>query len=266
MASLDHFTCQLLTHQDQLQQLMSAIASRQYLVGVEEGLQLQPSLPVCACSAEREVWQRGLVMSTGELPNTYTVLYVDYGGTEILPAERIKPLEECFITSLPPQSVKCSLPVLLESDVNLDLPSAWDVWELSWPTACISHFRKLTGAAQDDSAAASVFSMEPIAVNEDGTYVVKLCDGELDIRDALIANLRDPGCCVIKDPTPTSKDVEEEGGSGFVEKYLHEEVLLSDESIIMPQQEGVSGMDVSPGSEKREGPAGLVLKSEVSSA
>ena len=194
VSSLEEFSCQLSNNQDQLDDLMNAIAARNYQVDSLSCTQPELSLPVCACSSSN-IWQRGKIVSSGLKPNTFKVLYVDYGTTEVLPLVRIKCLEKRFIEALPPQAICCSLPVLRENDINTSLPSSLDVWELDWPVSCIEHFSKLSGGIEGDSIK---LSMEILEAFEDDTYIVKLCNSQLDIRDALLTKLRDPDGCVVK--------------------------------------------------------------------
>ena len=193
-SSPDSFTCQLTEQQEQLSELMSAIASRQYVIGVEEDFVPVPSLPVCACSSKGDVWQRGLVVSVGQVSDTYTVLFVDYGSIETLPVERIRRLEASFVSGLSPQSVQCSLPVLLASDLNPEQPSEWDDWELVWPSSCVTVFKKLVGTEDGGQ-----FFIEPVECREDGGYVVRLFNNQLDVQKALVAKLQDPKLRVIKE-------------------------------------------------------------------
>lgn len=209
---------------------MATIASRQYTVGVEDNFSPLPSLPVCVCST-KDVWQRGLILFIGKVPNTYTVLYVDYGDRETLSIERIKPLEASFATVLPPQSITCGLPVLLESDMNPDLPQSWTAWELSWPISCDQLFRKLTSEVE-------MFYVEPLAHKEDSSHIVKLFTDQVDVRTALVANLQDPNLCVIKEDGDTSADNnggdtsrEDCGTSSGIEDFALEDKMADSKEV-----------------------------------
>lgn len=183
------------------------MASRSYEVGVEDTLSCvlpESGLPVCACRTLDDTWHRGKVVSAGEVPNAHSVLYVDNGSKEDLPVHRLKLLEKCFAEFLSPQSMVCSLPVLLESDVNPNHPSSWEAWELNWPTGCDHHFVDLTGKEQK-------FSLEVLTMG-DGC-VVRLFNDELDVREALVAKLRDAKKHIITETVvgEGSPEVEETG-------------------------------------------------------
>lgn len=117
-----------------------------------------------------------------------------------------------------PESVRCGLPGLAESDLNPDLPSQWDDWELAWPDSCVQLFRKMMGGAQTQ------LSLEPLKQEEDGCYVVRLFSDQADIRRALVANLRDPKLASIKEPVT-------ENAPPIVRDTSLEEVVTGEDAV-----------------------------------
>ena len=258
------FVCRLLDHQIQLEELMEAMAARSYEVGEDALSCVSPGTPVCACGTLDNTWRRGKVVSAGKESSTYSVLYVDDGSKEDLPVQRIRHLEKCFAECLPPQSISCSLPVLLESDVNPDLPSSWEAWELKWPVSCDSLFVDLTSNKQR-------FSLEVLALREDGTCVVRLFCDECDVREVLVAKLRDPKEHVIREPVVGGESLAGERTGVLLEEGDEERtgpsaVLLeggegeaSDPSAVLLER-GDERMDSSP--EGGEGNPSIVLIEE----
>lgn len=261
----DKFTCQLLDHQDQLESLLHAIAASKYEVGVtQDGLacvDAEVCVPVCACRTRDDTWQRGKVVSTGT--HTHTVLYIDHGDTEDLPLQRIKLLEERFASLLPPQTITCCLPVLLESDVNSDHPPSTEAWELDWPPGTIRHFANLTSGG---GVAAGDFYLEPMTVGEDGVFVVRLRCGQLNVREALLAKMRDPALHVISQ-TIADKEDPLDGGEGTGQDVPTQEIASDAASRGIPQQETTPPQEVvhCNHSSSEDGSEEVVASDEVSS-
>jgi hypothetical protein len=188
---------------------MRIMASKNYEVGIEDASSCdlpELGLPVCACCSVDDVWKRGRVVAAGLVPKTYSVFYVDNGSKEDLPIQRIKLLEKCF-ADLPALTIECSLPVLLESDINRDHPPSLEPWQLNWPRSCIHHFVDLVGEDKQ-------FSLEVLSVGGDGLeYVVRLFNDECNIREVLVAKLHDSKEHVITVESKASDT--EEGDSLF---------------------------------------------------
>lgn len=239
VSTLEDFTCRFIEHQDQVKELIDAIATRKYQIGKYDKLVCKnpkPSLPVCACFSKDDVWHRGEIISAGQVPDTYKVLYVDSGNTEILPLERLKYLENCFADSLPPQAVRCSLPILLENDINPELPSSMDSWELDWPTRSVQHFNRLTDG--------NTGLMMKIESYENDKYIIDLFDCEYNVRETLVARLRNAGGLGDLDHSPFHDSVEEEGESaGSVANVSSLEAVEQCSKETMPAQETVCNME-----------------------
>ena len=192
VSSLDEFTCKLLDQQDRLQDLLNEIASLNYEVGSDE-LSLthpKPALAVCCCSTNDNTWHRGEVIFSDSATGTYKVLYVDLGVTESLILGRLKRLKKSLADCLPPQSVKCSFPILLETDVSLALPSLLEPWQLDWPLSCVRHFEGLVGEI-------GLLQMEVLQWQEGSGYVVRLFSDRCDVRELLVHWLRDSDNCIL---------------------------------------------------------------------
>ena len=103
-----------------LKTLMDEVASQNYSIGIDEFslVEPKPGLPVCACSKTNDKWYRSRLTGTGLSPDSFRVFHVDTGVSEEVSVQRLKRLEPRFASSLPAQVIRCSLPPLLESDLN----------------------------------------------------------------------------------------------------------------------------------------------------
>lgn len=69
--------------------------------------QLLASVPCLGQFTENDVWHRAEILDCQGSTNA-TVLYVDYGNSEILPLERLRPISDVHL-KLPAQAVRCRL-------------------------------------------------------------------------------------------------------------------------------------------------------------
>ena len=207
--SLDDFTCKLLSHAVELNGMMTDLPSQGYRVGVTDKYSCEaprPTQPVCCCSPKDKQWYRGQIICETTDSSKYKVLHVDFGSIGTYSTDRIRYMKKSLAECLPPQAVKCSLPVLLESDISPGLPSSMDPWELDWPSSCISHFNSLV---KDND----VLQMEILGTeNVKGSlkYTVKLFVEQFDVHELLVARLTDSSKCVITDSTDDRDDAKPE--------------------------------------------------------
>ena len=102
------FYCQLFRNGPVLENLMMEVGRYYSKLGANEELLSSPSPgdPCCAQFSEDGCWYRAIVIST--MPNGVTVLYIDYGNSETVPASKIKKLIPKF-SELPQQGIECML-------------------------------------------------------------------------------------------------------------------------------------------------------------
>ncbi len=207
IASPDSFVVQLTENADAVVGLLDAIASEGY--GLDDGsLKVKdpkPGLPVCAYFAEDAGWYRARIVSVDENSDSVTVQYVDYGNSDTVSVDRIKSIKPQFADPLPPQALTCSLPLLTERDLTPGISMSGDPWELEWPPSCTQH---LTEMALDQDGLHLEIVDDSLT---DGAYIVRLVDArgdqEIDIRERLVARLREPKTLPL---TPDEGEEEEE--------------------------------------------------------
>ena len=102
------FYCQLFRNGPLLEKLMMEVGRHYANLGANEELLPSPSPgdPCCAQFSEDGCWYRAVVLNTSL--EGVTVLYIDYGNSEIVPANRIKKLIPKF-SELPQQGIECTL-------------------------------------------------------------------------------------------------------------------------------------------------------------
>ena len=201
--SPDDFICQLVEQSDLLKQITQELED---INSELETLSLgnpAPGIPVCVYvdKDKVKVWKRAEILSLGRTLETIKVYYIDNGTVDIVPRERVKPLIKKFSDLLPPQAVRCQLPVLCETDLNPNLVLQDDPWELTWPSSCVHHLTELTVKAGNG------LYLEILAANKDGNhmYVVKVLDCsaevEVDLRSILVEKLRAPNQAAVTSPS-----------------------------------------------------------------
>ena len=186
-SDVDHFTCKMLDQKDKFKDLMNEIASADYEVGIDDEYSCahpRPALAVCCCSLKDDTWLRGEVICAGSATDTYKVWCVDIGVTENFTLDRIKHLKKFHADCLPPQFVRCSLPSLLESDVDPYFSSSLSSCDMVWPSGCVSLFEQLV--REND-----VLQMEVLELHSGSECIVRLFTDQFDVREMLLASLRD---------------------------------------------------------------------------
>lgn len=108
ISSPSTFFCQLFRNGPLLEKLMIEVKHHYSRLGANEQLLSSPSPgdPCCAQFSEDGCWYRAVVLNTS--PKGVSVLYIDYGNSETVPANRIKKLIPKF-SELPQQGIECTL-------------------------------------------------------------------------------------------------------------------------------------------------------------
>ena len=151
-----------------------------------------------------------------------------------------------------PDEIRCAFPLLTERDLDLDFPPSKEPWELSWPSSAEQHFFEIVKDKEQ-------FELEVIGpAEEDGCVLVKLVwNSELDVRDAIVAKIRDRGQSSLQSLEFENivEDMIEGEGVDYLEGIIDEDTAVEEESI------GQYGGDHSPtdgGGDYMEGTADTV--------
>eukprot|EP00731_Ephydatia_muelleri_P031701 Em0023g208a len=151
-----------------------------------------------------------------------------------------------------PDEIRCAFPLLTERDLDPDFPPSKEPWELSWPSSAEQHFFEIVKDKEQ-------FELEVIGpAEEDGCVLVKLVwNSELDVRDAIVAKIRDRGQSSLQSLEFENivEDMIEGEGVDYLEGIIDEDTALEEESI------GQDGGDHSPtdgGGDYMEGTADTV--------
>ena len=92
--------------ESQLDELQEAYESNAGDASQEFQSTLKPGILCAALSADDQLWYRAIVLETSD--GDATVQFVDYGNTETLESEQLRPLKPKF-SAEPKQAIKCSL-------------------------------------------------------------------------------------------------------------------------------------------------------------
>ena len=95
------------------------------------------------------------------------------------------PLTDSLGTAALPDEIRCMFPPLMDRDLDPGLPPSWEPWELSWPSAAENHFFEITKDVEQ-------FELEVVGPAEEaGFTLVKLMRNGVDVRDDIVAKVRD---------------------------------------------------------------------------
>ena len=203
VSSPDDFTCQTIIEGSE--DLEREIAAEGYGIGIDS-LTVRaptPGQPVCVCCSRDNTWCRAKITSVDQAPNAISVEYVDLGFSEVLPLERVKCLKQPFASAQPPRALHCSLQPLTERDLGPSALETEDAWELVWPQSCSRLLVELTRDKE------GIF-MEVTGTSEEGNFIVKLVDAsgeaDVDIREAIVAKLREPKALPLDNDTSDDEE------------------------------------------------------------
>ncbi|KAJ3146034.1 hypothetical protein HDU89_006764 [Geranomyces variabilis] len=95
---------------DRLEDLMSKFAQHHRTATTPAGFSPRAGELCSGQFSADDQWYRARVKKVNHVDKTYSVIYVDYGNAETIPATRLRPLEPAFsISVLPPQAVEARL-------------------------------------------------------------------------------------------------------------------------------------------------------------
>ncbi|XP_065177401.1 uncharacterized protein LOC135808177, partial [Sycon ciliatum] len=152
--SPSEFCCHLDSNAAQLDQMMGQLEEIYTSANIPPLLVNAESGVACAAQfTEDDVWYRAVVQSA-EAPDSYSLVYADYGNSETLSRQRVRMLAPA-LSSLPTQAARCCL--------HGSMPSN------TWPEGVCAKFDEIV---RDE---AHQFRMEVVSVLS-GVFIVKLYD------------------------------------------------------------------------------------------
>ena len=160
--SPDEFWCQPVSSEARLSQLMEEMSTFYSAQASGSARVMLSAGTVCAAQySEDEQWYRAVLENDAE--GTLQARFVDYGNTEAVEEEFVRPLEEKFATKLPAQGIRCALD-------GVAAPSG------GWTEDAIDFFYKLVVEQQ--------FEVRTTGTRSDDTSVVEIT-GPTDIAKAM---------------------------------------------------------------------------------